>query len=83
MPFQPALFWDIDVSCLDIVAHAGFIIERVVTRGNLEDWKMLLDLYGKRKIRDVVVRIRSLDSKSLHFLSVYFSVDTKEFRCCT
>jgi len=56
MTFNVALFWDVDVTCLDMVAHARFIIERVVTRGTLDDWKLLLDLYGKEKIKDVVCR---------------------------
>jgi hypothetical protein len=36
LPFNPALFWDVDVSSLDPAAHGRFIIERIVSRGDLE-----------------------------------------------
>jgi len=81
--FHPGLFWDVDIIFLDLETHAGFVIERVVTRGGMDDWKMLLEIYGKQKIRDTAVTLRSLDPKSLHYLSAYFSIDTKKFRCCT
>ncbi len=36
-----ALFWDTDYQDIDYEKHARFVIERVVTRGNLKDWKEL------------------------------------------
>ncbi len=80
--FPPSLFWDVDPDAADIDIHAGFIIERVITHGNFGDWTMLLTLYGKKGIRDEVVTIRSLDPKSLNYLSIYFNVKKVNFRCC-
>jgi hypothetical protein len=80
--FHSSLFWDVDTNCLDIDIHARFIIERVITRGNMGDWKMLLNLYGKKRVRDEAVTIRSLDPKSLNYLSVYFNIEEVDFRCC-
>ena len=79
---KKALFWDIDTKNVDIDTNARFIIERVVTRGNIDDWVMLLNLYGKTKIRKEIVSIRSLDPKTLNYLSVYFDVEKVKFRCC-
>ncbi|WP_420828892.1 DUF6922 domain-containing protein [Desulfobulbus rhabdoformis] len=81
--FNPALFWDIQCSSLDIEGHSRFIIERVVSRGVLADWHLLKKLYGKEKIREEVVRMRSLDRKTVSFLSVYFGIAKKDFRCCS
>ncbi len=81
--FHRALFWDVDIKSLDINIHARYIIARVICRGNLTDWEILKNLYGKHKIRDEVVAIRSLDPKSLNFLSNYFDIDQADFRCCT
>ena len=78
-----SLFWDVDTNDLDIDTHSRFIIERVITRGDIDDWTMLLNLYGKERIRNEVVTIRSLDPKTLNYLSVYFDVDMKQFRCCS
>jgi len=77
-----SLFWDVDPKSLNLDVHARFIIERVITRGNIGDWIMLITLLGKERIRDEVVTIRSLDPKTVNYLSLYFSIDKSEFRCC-
>jgi len=77
-----SLFWDVDTSSLDFDIHARFVIERVLDRGSVDDWIMLLKLYGKKRISKEVVHIRSLDPKSLNFLSVSFNIDKEKFRCC-
>ncbi len=52
------------------------------TRGNLQDWNILKKIYGKKRIKNEVLKIRCLDKKTLNFLSVYFTVDKADFRCC-
>ncbi len=80
--FKSPLFWDVDINSIDIDTHARFIIARVVSRGNMDDWHTLLRLYGEKLIQQEAVNIRSLDPKSLNFLSVYFNVRKENFRCC-
>jgi hypothetical protein len=77
------LFWDTILQDIDAENHAGFIVERVVERGDMADWQTLLKLYGEKRILSEAVALRSLDSKTVNFLSVYFRVSKKEFRCCT
>jgi len=77
-----SLFWDVKFDELDPEIHARFIIARVVSRGNLTDWAILKHLYGVKRIEQESMSVRSLDKKSLCFLSAYFSRDKKEFRCC-
>lgn len=36
-PFSPYLFWDTEISNIDIQKHKRFIIERVLMKGKLED----------------------------------------------
>ena len=81
--FRPALFWDTDIATLNPETHARYIIGRVVTRGDMSDWNTLKELYGHQKIRKEVVHLRSLDAKSLSFLSCYYDIDRTLFRCCT
>ena len=81
--FNKALFWDVQIDSLDIEAHARFIIERVVSRGNLADWNLLKRIYGKKRIKQEALAIRSLDKKSVSFLSVYFDLEKTDFRCCS
>ncbi len=82
LTFDKALFWDIEEGSLDLQTHARFIIERIVSRGNRADWQRLKAFYGKEKIREEALQIRSLDQKTVSFLCVYFGVEKKDFRCC-
>ncbi|MCI5125734.1 MAG: hypothetical protein D3925_14980, partial [Candidatus Electrothrix sp. AR5] len=43
----------------------------------------LKQLYGHQRIKQEVVRLRSLDAKSLNFLSSYYEIDKELFRCYT
>ena len=81
LKFDKALFWDIDSDTLDIKKHSKYIIERVIKRGSLEDWFYLKKIYTRNKILNESLHIRSLDKKSLYFLSNYFGVDKAKFRC--
>lgn len=82
LKFNKALFWDVQIDTMDIEIHTRFIIERIVSRGNMTDWNLLKKIYGKEKIKEEVVRIRSLDRKTVSFLSAYFEIEQKDFRCC-
>lgn len=79
--FKPSLFWDVDIDTIDINKHKKFIIERVIKKGSMHDWHTALSLYGKDTVRDKVLTIRTLDPKSLNFLSLYFGAEKKSFRC--
>jgi hypothetical protein len=79
--FRSALFWDIDITTLNPEAHAQYIIGRVVSRGDLADWNTLKQLYGHQRIKQEVVSLRSIDARSLNFLSSYYDIDKNLFRC--
>ncbi|HET7360437.1 MAG TPA: hypothetical protein VFI78_00720 [Salinimicrobium sp.] len=78
-----AIFWDSDPARLDVHKHCAHIIERVLNYGTLDDWKRLKELYSEEKILSEAKQIRDLHPKTLSFLSNYFNVPKKEFRCCT
>ncbi|MCB9233344.1 MAG: hypothetical protein H6581_16925 [Bacteroidia bacterium] len=75
------LFWDSSPEQIDPEKHARQIIERVVTRGSLEDWFEIRDFYGWERMAREVVKIRSLDLKTLIFLSTIFHIPVTDFRC--
>lgn len=79
--FSKSLFWDVDQNSFDADQHARFIVERVITRGRLSDWKKLLKYYGFERIKEEVLNIRYLDKLSLNFCSIFFDVPKSEFRC--
>jgi len=75
------LFWDTDPETVDLDSHPRYVIEKVVSLGQLEDWNKILSYYGAEKVKEEVLQIRYLDNKTLHFLSFYFKVPIEEFRC--
>lgn len=79
--FEPGLFWDIDTEKLNLTVHSRYIIERVLKYGSLNDWLNLKKIYSLDKIKEESLQIRSLDDKTLNFLSTYFNIDKSLFRC--
>lgn len=81
--FSPHLFWDIDRNKLDLEKNKAQIIKRVIEYGLLKDWKLLQQHYGLEQIGNVSKELRSLDEKSLNFISVITGIPKESFRCYT
>jgi hypothetical protein len=77
------LFWDVDVITIDPDKHAPYIVERVLSRGSMEDFKHVKAYYGKLKLKSIVKKLRYMDDRVLNFCSVYFGVPISDFRCYT
>lgn len=75
------LFWDTDINRVDPDAHASFIVERVLSRGKLEDFKNILAFYGKEKVGQLATKLRYLDKITLAFCISYFNIPKDNFRC--
>lgn len=75
------LFWDTDINSIDLEDNARFVIQRVITKGSISDWIKIKDYYGIDSIKDEILKIRSLDSKTFNFFSTYFNIDKALFRC--
>ena len=70
------LFWDTEN--LDPKRDAKFIIERILSLGDPEDFKWAVSFYGMDKLREVVCRSRNLDKKSLNFWRQFFNIKQEE-----
>lgn len=79
--FTKSLFWDIDPEIIDYRKHASYVIERVISRDTLNDFKTMVNFYGKPKIKHIIKDIRYLDDRVMHFCSAYFDIPLTEFRC--
>jgi hypothetical protein len=78
---SPHLFWDVKREELDADTHQLFIIQRALEYGFMEDWRATVDFYGNEVIAASVVKMRSLEKKSLHFVSAIFDIPLTAFRC--
>ncbi|HKK63743.1 MAG TPA: hypothetical protein VJ951_14355 [Bacteroidales bacterium] len=56
---------------------------RVFTRGNMKEFKNLLVVYTRNEIKETVVRIGSLDKKTMVFLSKAYQIPLTNFKCFT
>lgn len=73
-----ALFWDVDREALDSDQHRRFIVERVLSRGDLDDVRWAKDQYGDEELKQVLLQTKSLDPRSLSFWCSYFHIDPKQ-----
>ena len=79
--FSTSLFWDIDLNDFDFIKHKNFFICRVLEYGHLYDWQLIKKIYSEDEIKNAVVNARSLDVVSLAYVSAYYKLDKKDFRC--
>lgn len=80
--FSDHIFWDVDKSAISY-DNLRFLVQRVLEYGKLEDWKLLLDIYGLDKIVDSARRLRTLEPKALSFISSISGTPLNQFRCYT
>jgi len=81
MKLSPYLFWDVAISNIDFERNARHIIEKVLSRGTLADWREINRFYGYERIKKEIVHIRYLDNVTLNFCSKYFQVPLNQFKC--
>jgi hypothetical protein len=75
------LFWDAHIDKVDFDQHASYIIEKVVTRGQFNDWQEIKRYYGIDTIKSLVVSIRSMPTRVTGFLSLVLDIPMENFRC--
>lgn len=79
--YRPTLFWDINISKLDIEKSSRLIIERVFSLGTIAEIRTLIKYYGKERVIETLSELNYLDPKTLNFISVLFHKPKNEFRC--
>lgn len=77
-PFSENLFWDTDITMIDLKKNRRYVVERVITRGRLEDFKKLLSIYSNDEIISEIKKSKQLDPKTRHFCSWYFNIPINE-----
>lgn len=70
---RPHLFWEYRWEEIDFARLATVVIERVVERGNPEEWGEILRFYGKEEILKVVEKSTRLDPKHKNFARLYLN----------
>jgi hypothetical protein len=76
-------FWDVDMDSIDYDKNARFVVEKVIDRGNLEDFKSLRQFYGDEKIKKEVINAKWLGDKDIYFCCAIFGLNPDDFKCYT
>ena len=77
----PALFWDVERDDVDDEKHRRFIMQRVLERGTLDDWRLTKQRYSIPLIVKEAQQMRSLEPKALAFIDCVGDVEESSFRC--
>lgn len=82
---KPALskqaFWDVDMDNIDYEKHARYVIEKVVDRGNFDDFRELRKFYGDERIKKEIVNAKWIGDKEIYFCCAIFDLEPKNFKC--
>lgn len=83
MQLSKVIFWDTDYAQIDWEKKARYVIARVLMYGTVSDWNAIKSYYGLERIKEEMLQERSLDKKTLSFLSCIFDLPKENFRCYT
>jgi hypothetical protein len=81
MILRETLFWDVNPAELNTQTSKSLIMERVLTRGNLEEFKQLIHFYTIAELSQTVLKMGNLDNRTLNFISEYLKLPKKDFLC--
>ena len=79
--FSKHLFWDIDRDSFNLDQCPAQIIERVLERGEWQDWCLIRDYYSLPYIADVCKKLRSLSPEALSFICCVTQTQKEDYRC--
>jgi len=75
-------FWDIEITPGKPIPDR-LVVERIFSFGNLEEVLLVIRHYGKEKVKDILIHFNYLDPKTLNFVSKFFGIPKKDFKCYT
>ncbi|NJO69055.1 MAG: hypothetical protein HC830_06995 [Bacteroidetes bacterium] len=77
------LFWDIPKDKIDPLKNAPLIVERVLTRGDKNEFADVVNFYGENFFINIAMKLKTLDRKTVNFLSAVFRLKRKVLHATT
>lgn len=77
------LLWEVDQANFDYFRSRNLVVERVVQRGDMDDWLSILNLYGYEGVREQIKVIPHLNNKDMNFVHFIFDIPLNELKCYT
>ena len=72
---NPALLWEYDLDTFNYKKSYKIVIERVLERGNLEEWKEMVKLYTKEQILETINWSAQLEERDKEFARFFLNSD--------
>jgi hypothetical protein len=72
-PLPKHFLWEYDYDSFDFDRSYKIVIERVLQRGDITDWKNILKYYGREKILEVNDWSRQLDDRDKNFTRIFIN----------
>ncbi len=70
---NPALLWEYDLETFNYDKSYKIVIERVLERGNLREWRNMISYYPKEKIMATIEWSAQLDKRDKAFAKLFLS----------
>lgn len=70
---NPALLWEYDLETFNYDKSYKIVIERVLERGNLREWRNMISYYPKEKIMATIEWSAQLDKADKEFSKLFLS----------
>ena len=68
-----ALLWEYDLTTFNYEKSYKIVIERVLQRGNLNEWREMVSLYTKEQILEVIDWSAQLDERDKIFSKLFLT----------
>lgn len=67
------LLWEYDLDTFNYMKSYKIVIERVLERGNLEQWKEMVSLYSREQILETIEWSAQLDKRDKEFSKFFLT----------
>jgi hypothetical protein len=64
---SPHLLWEYNLGTFNFDCSKHIVIERIIQRGNLKDWRLAYKIYGKSALIEVVEDSKQLSQRDRDF----------------
>jgi hypothetical protein len=81
MILRKTLLWDVNQEGINAHTSRSLIIERVLTRGNMDEFKQLIRFYSVQELTQTVLKIGYMDGRTLNFIAEYLNLSKEDFLC--
>ena len=70
---NPALLWEYDLETFNYEKSYKIVIERVLERGNLDEWREMMKLYSNDQVLETIEWSAQLDKRDKDFSKFFLT----------